>query len=177
MNFSSGNFCDSLVFCCWSCLILGTYTKFQGGNILWRWWLWLDDNFLSGSLTDGSLSKLSHRQSCSHNNQAHMITQQSAAPCTCTSTHYSLTYASSPPATPTKCHDPEHVAVRTRTSHQTLQQLKCYNIHLRRGVRLSNSTPNLPSMLSLHSPVLQQFVLSPMCVYVCLFVYWWSWCC
>ena len=106
----------------------------------------LDDNF---SLTGDSSCKLSHRRSRSHSNPAHMITQQSA------STHYSLTYARSPPVTPTKGHDPEHVVVRTRTSHHTtLQQLKCYNIRLRRGVRLSNSAPNLPSMFSLHSPVL-----------------------
>ena len=109
----------------------------------------LDDDFSSNSLISESSCKQSHRRSRSHSNPGRMITQQSA-----TSAHYSLTYARSPPATPTKSHDPEHVAVRTRTSHHTLQQLKCYNIRLRRGVRLSNSTPNLPSMFSLHSPVL-----------------------
>lgn len=109
----------------------------------------LDDDFSSTSLIGDLLCKPSHRRSHSHSNPAHMITQQSA-----TSTHYSLTYARSPPTTPTKGHDPELVAVRTRTSHQTHKQLKCYNIRLRRGVRLSNSVPNLPSMFSLHSPVL-----------------------
>jgi hypothetical protein len=110
----------------------------------------LDDDF-SGNFLIGDLSsKLSHRRSRSHSNPAHMITQQSA-----TSTHYSLTYARSPPTTPTKDHDPEHVAVTTRTSHYcTQQKLKCYNIRLRRGVRLSNSVPNLPSMYSLHSAAL-----------------------
>ena len=111
----------------------------------------LDDDF-SSDLLSGDLSyKLSHKRSRSHSNPAHMITKESA------STHYSLTYARSPPATPTKDHEPEHTdcyAVRTRTSHHTLQQLKCFNIRLRRGVRLSNSAPNLPSMLSLHSPAL-----------------------
>ena len=103
----------------------------------------LDDDFSSTSLIGDSSYKLSHRRSRSQSNPAHMITQQSA--------HYSLTYARSPPTTPTKGHDPEHVTVRTQTSHK---QLKCYNIRLRRGVRLSNSVPNLPSMFSLHSPVL-----------------------
>ena len=103
----------------------------------------LDDDFSSTSLIGDSSYKLSHRRSRSQSNPAQMITQQSA--------HYSLTYARSPPTTPTKGHDPECVTVRTRTSHK---QLKCYNIRLRRGVRLSNSVPNLPSMFSLHSPAL-----------------------
>lgn len=108
----------------------------------------LGDDF-SSDLFTGDSCKVSHRRSRSHSNPAHMITQQSA------STHYSLTYARSPPVTPTKGHEPEHTPVRSRTSHHTtLQQLKCYNIRLRRGVRLSNSAPNLPSLFSLHSPVL-----------------------
>ena len=87
------------------------------------------------------------KRSRSHSNPAHMFRKQSAG------NNYSLTYTRSPP---TNGHDLEmdHYGVSPHTSHHTLQQFKCYNIRLKRGVRLSNSAPNLPSMLSLHSAVL-----------------------
>ena len=110
----------------------------------------LEDDFLNSSL-DCDSYKVIHRRSRSHSNPAHVIVKQSPAG----SNNYSLTYAGSPPPT---AHEPDCDRCRARpavtcTSHHTTQQFKCYNIRLRRGVRLSSSAPNLPSILSLRSTV------------------------
>ena len=108
----------------------------------------LDDDFSRTTLAD---SYKVHRRSRSHSNPAQVIQKQSATG----SNSYSLTYARSPP---TSTHEAEldPYGVRPRpcnSTHHTTQQFKCYNIQQRRGVRLSNSAPNIPSLLSLHPPV------------------------
>ena len=105
----------------------------------------LDEDFSNTALDDSSY-KVVHRRSRSHSNPAHVIRRQSGG------NNYSLTYARSPPAataaelygaTPRPC----------ATTHHTTQQFKCYNIRQRRSIRLSNSAPNIPSLLSLCSAV------------------------
>ena len=104
----------------------------------------LDEDFSNASLSDSY--QVYHRRSRSHSNPAQAVRKHSSG------NHYSLTYARSPPTT---SHEAEldHCGISPHpcVSRYSTQQLKCYNIQLRRNVRLSNSAPNLPSLSSLRS--------------------------